>query len=67
MGILVHGCVGEPMVWSCGSVNEPNIDTVDVLTTKYSTLLYDDVTMQKMIELVQKAKGTSLYNKGDNH
>lgn len=37
-----------------------DIDTIDVLTSKSSTFPYDDGTTEKMIGLVQKAKGTSL-------
>jgi len=38
----------------------------DTLTSKFSTLPYDDEKMQKMISLVQNAKGsTSLCNKED--
>ena len=36
------------------------VDALDVLTSKSSTLPYDDETMQKMIKLVQKAKSTSV-------
>jgi len=39
---------------------------VDVLTSKSSTFPYDDATTEKMIRLVQKAKGTSLYENGNN-
>ena len=35
-----------------------NIDTIDTITSKSSTLPYDDDTMQKMIELVRNAKST---------
>jgi len=34
------------------------MDTLDVMTSRSSTLPYDDDQMQKMIVLVQKAKGT---------
>jgi hypothetical protein len=43
-----------------------DIDTIDVLTSKSSTFPYDDATTEKMIRLVQKAKGTSLYENGNN-
>jgi len=34
-----------------------NIDTIDVITSKSSTLPYSDDTMRRMIRLVQGAKG----------
>ncbi len=37
---------------------KPIVGALDVLTSKSSTLPYDDETMQKMIKLVQKAKST---------
>jgi len=42
LGLVLHGSYG---------------DIIDVLTSKSSTLPYDDDTMQKMIGLVQSAKG----------
>jgi hypothetical protein len=39
------------------SENEANVDTIDVITSKVSTLPYDDDMMLKMIRLVQAAKG----------
>jgi hypothetical protein len=42
------------------SEKEANIDTVDVLTSKSSTLPYDNDEMRRMIQLVQGAKGTSV-------
>ena len=60
MGMLMHGCVGEPIFPGPGFRNEANIDTVDVITSKDSTFPYDDDTMRKMIQLVQAAKSTSV-------
>ena len=37
-----------------------NVDTKDILTSKVSTFPYDDEKMQKMISLVQNAKGMLL-------
>ena len=42
---------------------EANIDTIDVLTSKSSTLPYDGDTMGGMIRLVQRAKGMPMYCK----
>jgi hypothetical protein len=39
------------------SEKEANIDAIDVLTSKSSTLPYDDDTMRRMVRLVQGAKG----------
>ena len=58
MGILMHGCVGEPIFPERGFQKDANTDAVDVITSKSSTLPYDDDTMRKMIRLVQAAKGT---------
>ena len=44
-------------------MRQPNIDTEDTLTSKFSTLPYEDEKMQKMISLVQNAKGTSFCDK----
>ena len=59
MGVLAHGCIGELMIlsWTL-SMKDNNFDTIDVMTSRSSTLPYDNDQMQKMIELVQKAKGT---------
>ena len=43
----------------------PNVNTIGVLTSKFPTTPYDDVTMLKMIKLVQKAKGTSFLKDSD--
>ncbi|KAI9458695.1 hypothetical protein BJY52DRAFT_1223443 [Lactarius psammicola] len=45
VGILSHGCMDSTVG-----------GTTDVMTSKSSTLPYDDDTMQKMIKLVRKAK-----------
>ena len=42
----------------------PNIDGIDVLTSKDSTLPYDDDKLQKMISLVQIAEGKLLCKNG---
>jgi hypothetical protein len=44
-----------------------NIDTIDVLTSKSSTLPYDDDTMRRMVRLVQGAKGTPVYFKEEKN
>ena len=41
-------------------MKEANIDTIDVITSNSSTLLYDGDEMRRMMELVQGAKGTSM-------
>ncbi len=63
--MLAHGCIGEPMGLRQKVDERTHIDSKDTLTSKLSTLPYDDEKMQKMINLVQNAKGTSLLNKGD--
>jgi hypothetical protein len=42
------------------SEKEANIDTIDVITSKSSTLPYDKDEMRGMIQLVQAAKSTPL-------
>jgi hypothetical protein len=63
----MHGCVGE----SIGSKfefriseKEADIGTIDFITSKSSTLPYDDDTMRRMIQLVQAAKGTPVCSQG---
>jgi hypothetical protein len=58
MGILAHGCVGEPTDPRLVSMRNPIVDVLDVMTSKLSTFPYGDDTMKRMIGLVQKAKGT---------
>jgi hypothetical protein len=41
-----------------------DIGGLDMMTSKTSTLPYNDDEMQKMITLVEKAKGKSLCNNG---
>ena len=65
MGMLAHGCIGESVIVRQILIRQPNIDNKDTLTSKFSTLPYDDEKMQKMISLVQNAKSTSLCNNGD--
>lgn len=43
-----------------------NVDTTDVITSRSSTLPYDDDTMRGMIRLAQAAKGTSVSCKEEN-
>jgi len=52
--------MGEPMGLGLTCTQVPNIDGIDVLTSKDSTLPFDDDKMQKMITLVQIAKGKLL-------
>jgi hypothetical protein len=47
------------------SEKEAYIDTIDVITSKSSTLPYDDDTMRKMIQLVQGAKGAPVCSGED--
>ena len=61
--MLVHGCVGKPIFPGLGFQRDTNIDTVDVITSKSSTLPYDDDTMRRMIRLVQAAKGKRVFCK----
>ena len=46
------------------STQVPNVDGIDIMTSKYSTLPYDEDKMQKMISLVQIAKGNLLCKNG---
>jgi hypothetical protein len=39
-------------------MENPIVDVLDVMTSKSSTLPYDDDIMKRMIGLVQKAKST---------
>ena len=64
MGILAHGCMGEPMGLRPSCTQVPDTDGIDMMTSKDSTLPYDDDKMQKMITLVQIAKGKSLCKNG---
>ena len=63
MGFLTHGCIGEPLNLNLNFEHErpteADPEALDVMTSRSSTLPYDDDKMQKMIELVQKAKRTS--------
>ena len=45
------------------SEKEANIDAIDVLTSKSSTLPYDGDTMRRLVRLVQEAKSTLMYCK----
>ena len=60
MGMLMHGCVGKSFGLKLGLQKVVNIDTIDVITSKSSTLPYDDDGMRRMLRLVQAAKGTSV-------
>ena len=60
MGMLVHGCMGESMGLGPSCMQVPDIDGIDIMTSKTSTLPYDDNKMQNMITLVQIAKGKLL-------
>ena len=59
--MLVHGCVGEPIQLVSGStcIKDSDMDCLDIMASKTSTIPYDDDKMQKMITLVEKAKGKS--------
>ena len=58
MGILAHGCIGELMTLSwILSMKDDKFDAIDVMTSRTSTSPYDNDQMQKMIEIVHKAKG----------
>ena len=65
MGILMYGCFGEPVSLTLGFYI-PISDIIDVLTSRSSTLPYDDDTMRRMIQLVQVAKGTPVGYKEEN-
>jgi len=56
--------MGEPMGLSLSCTQVPDIDGIDMMTSKDSTLPYDDDKMQKMIALVQIAKGKSFCKNG---
>jgi hypothetical protein len=50
---------------SCSTcVKDYDVDGIDMMTSKVSTLPYDNDKMQKMITLVEKAKGKSLCKNG---
>jgi len=66
MGILVGGCMGTPMPGWLFVFKNPNVNTIGVLTSNFTTTPYDDVTILKMIKLVQKAKGTSFLKDSDS-
>ena len=66
MGILMHGCVGEPVNLTLGFYI-PISDIIDFITSPGSlTLPYNDDTMGRMIRLVQVAKGTPISCKEEN-
>jgi len=48
-------------------MKKANREALDVMTSKSSTLPYDDDKMQKMIELVHKAKRTSRSDVTQGH
>jgi hypothetical protein len=60
MGILVHGCVGKPIGLRLGFQRGADVNIIDVITSKSSTLPYDDNAMRRMTRLVQAAKGTQV-------
>jgi len=49
--------MGEPMGLRPSCAQVPDNNGIDMMTSKTSTLPYDDDKMQKMITLVQIAKG----------
>ena len=65
MGILMHGCVGEP-VGPTLDFYIPTFDTIDVITSRSSTLPFDDDAMRRLIRLVQAAKGTPVSCEEEN-
>ncbi|KAI9429199.1 hypothetical protein H4582DRAFT_322971 [Lactarius indigo] len=56
LGILSHGCMGKHVYLAVPSRQNSMIGTTDILTSKSSTLSYDDDTIQKMVNLVRKVK-----------
>ena len=64
LGILAHGFMGELMRLGPTCMQVPDIDGIDMMTSKTSTIPYDDDKMQKMISLVQIAKGKFLRKNG---
>ena len=58
--------MGEPMGLSPELHAVPDIDGIDMMTSKDSTLPYDDDKMQKMIALVQIAKGEIVVQEWNN-
>jgi hypothetical protein len=63
----MHGCVGEsigPTKVGTSEI-EADIGTIDFITSKSSTLPYDDDTMRRMIRLVQAAKRTPVCCEGE--
>jgi len=68
MGILMHGCVGESIGPKLNFLRESaNIVTIDVITSKSSTLPYDGDDMRRMIRLVQAAKGMLVFRREENN
>jgi len=61
----MHGCVGEPASLRLGFYL-PTFDTIDILTSRSSTLPFDDDAMRRMIRLAQAAKGTPIRCKGEH-
>jgi hypothetical protein len=53
----------SPLVQSW-NFRERDIGTIDFITSRASTLPYDDATMRRMIRLVQAAKGTPVCSEG---
>jgi hypothetical protein len=64
MGILAHGCMGEPLDLRPSCTQVPDIDDIDIMTSKTSILPYDGDKMQKMITLLQIAQGKSFCKNG---
>ncbi|KAI9444163.1 hypothetical protein H4582DRAFT_2053868 [Lactarius indigo] len=60
LGILSHGCMGKHVYLAVPSRQNSLIGTTGILTSKSSTLLYDDDTIQKMVNLVRKVKEQNL-------
>jgi hypothetical protein len=54
-------------LWVCRFMTKDNVATTDAVTSKSSTFPYDDETMHSMIRLVQKAKGTPMFCKENDH
>ena len=69
MGTLVHGCVGGSIGPELNFLRDKgqHFDATDVITSKVSTLPFDNDTMRRMIRLVQAAKGMLVCRKEEKY
>ncbi len=58
--MLSYGCLGGFVGLWLDFMIEPNYLRTDVMTSKFSTFPYDNNSMQRMIDFVQRARGVLL-------